>query len=263
MAPPSEPEPDPGDPYARLQYRRLIAWPERIRREAPFLLAVAGRGPERSVLDLGCGTGEHARFLAGEGYRVLGVDRSAAQIAAARAGAPVPGLEFREVALELLADAVPERFGTALCLGNTLVHLDDDAALAGLCRAVHSRLLPGGAWLTQILDYATLFARGQRLLPVNVSEAEGETLVFVRLLQPQQAGRVRFFPTTLRLRPGHDPPVDIVESRSVDLRAWTRADLETALHAAGFTAVDWHGDMQGGPHVARSSGDLVFVAHRP
>ncbi len=28
---------DPNDPYARLSYRRLISWPARIQREAPFL----------------------------------------------------------------------------------------------------------------------------------------------------------------------------------------------------------------------------------
>ena len=32
--PPHVPKPD--DPYSRVDYRRLIAWPERIRREAPF-----------------------------------------------------------------------------------------------------------------------------------------------------------------------------------------------------------------------------------
>src|SRR5262245_61803769 len=33
--------------------------------------------PVRSILDLGCGTGNHALRLAAQGYRVVGIDRSA------------------------------------------------------------------------------------------------------------------------------------------------------------------------------------------
>ncbi len=62
----------------------MIAWPARIEREAPFLREVLETAPEASVLDLGCGTGEHADFLASRGFRAVGIDRSEAQIAKAR-----------------------------------------------------------------------------------------------------------------------------------------------------------------------------------
>ena len=51
----------------------LIAWPARIRRESPFLEAALADLPDRSVADLGCGTGEHARHFAALGFRGLGV----------------------------------------------------------------------------------------------------------------------------------------------------------------------------------------------
>ena len=256
-----DPGPDPRDPYSRLQYRRLIAWPERIRREAPFLEEVAARGPEQSVLDLGCGTGEHARHFAGRGYRVVGLDRSEAQIAAADE-APQPGLRFVVGDLTDLSGSVHDRFGTAICLGNTLAHLQDHDALLAACRGVHAALLPGGAWLAQLLNYERIFATGQRSLPVNVREDAGETLVFLRLLQHLGGGRLRFFPTTLRLRPDADPPVEVVAGRRAEHRGWTRPELEPVFHEAGFEGVDWHGDMQGGRFDAASSDDLVFVARR-
>ena len=40
------------DPYARVEYRRLIAWPARIEREWPMLSRVLASGPSRRVLDL-------------------------------------------------------------------------------------------------------------------------------------------------------------------------------------------------------------------
>ena len=74
----------PDDQYSRVNYRRLIAWDTRIKREAPFLLALLDRAPERSVIDLGCGTGEHVAFFADTGVRAVGLDCSEAMISAAR-----------------------------------------------------------------------------------------------------------------------------------------------------------------------------------
>lgn len=68
------------DPYSRFEYRRLIAWPERIRREWPFLERLLATAPSRRLLDLGSGTGEHARFLASHGFSVVGIDASESMI---------------------------------------------------------------------------------------------------------------------------------------------------------------------------------------
>ena len=263
MSPNTDPEPAPRDPYSRLHYRRLIAWPERIRRESEFLESVAARGPERSVLDVGCGPGEHARHFAASGFRVLGIDRSEAQIAAALEGAPLEGLQFALGDLTALGRTVDRRFGTAVCLGNTLVHLHHPQDLGVACQGVYDSLLPGGSWLAQILNYERIFARGERSLPVNVLDGDDETLVFVRILQLLDNGRVRFFPVTMRLRPDADPPMEIVSSRSVEHRGWVRAEIEPALRQAGFETVEWYGDMQGGPFDVSRSNDLVFVARRP
>ena len=84
----------PDDPWSRVDYRRLIAWPERIAREWPFLertLADAGRG---LVLDLGSGTGEHSRHLAAHGFDVVGIDGSPSMLAKAAEAPLPPNLRF-------------------------------------------------------------------------------------------------------------------------------------------------------------------------
>src|SRR5438105_5368700 len=48
------------------------------------LLQSYGNGTVRSVLDLGCGTGNHVLPLAEKGYKLVGVDRSARMLDAAR-----------------------------------------------------------------------------------------------------------------------------------------------------------------------------------
>ena len=47
------------------------------------LLQTYGNGSVRSLLDLGCGTGNHALPLAQRGYEVVGVDRSARMLESA------------------------------------------------------------------------------------------------------------------------------------------------------------------------------------
>ena len=118
---------DPNDPYARLSYRRLIAWPARIQREAPFLGEVLAGAPSKRLLDLGCGTGEHARFLSEEGFEVTGVDASEAQLTQAREAGPGP--EFVRGDLAELGAAVTGPFGGAISLGNGLPHLNRETSV--------------------------------------------------------------------------------------------------------------------------------------
>ena len=89
------------DPYTRLDYRRLIAWPERIERESPVLEDELGRAPVASVVDLGCGTGAYALFLASRGFDVTGIDIASAAITMARENAAKKGISCRFVVADL------------------------------------------------------------------------------------------------------------------------------------------------------------------
>jgi SAM-dependent methyltransferase len=250
---------DPNDPYSRLSYRRLIAWPARIEREAPFLREVLAGAPLRRLLDLGCGTGEHARFLDAEGFAVTGVDASDAQLAQAREAGPGP--EFVKGDLAELGAAVTGPFGAAISLGNGLPHLHAPEMerfldhLAGL-------LAPGAPVLLQVLNYDRILDAGVTSLPLNVREDEGERVVFLRLMDPRPDGTVLFNPTTLRWRPGAEPPVEVVAGKNVVLKGWRRRELEAALAAAGFRVEEVFGGMRREAWDAASSSDTVVLARR-
>jgi SAM-dependent methyltransferase len=89
--------------------------------------------PPSVVLDAACGTGRYSAYLAGRGHRVIGVDRSGAMLANARA--KLPESEFREGDLE----ALPLESGSvdaAVC-ALALVHLGEvGQAIAELARVV-------------------------------------------------------------------------------------------------------------------------------
>lgn len=251
------------NPYSRLDYRRLIAWPKRIERESPMLVAEVERSPERSVVDLGCGTGEHARHLASLGMEVLGIDRSREQIAKA--------LEYQDEfpsgprfvcgEIEQLGDMTSGRYGAAICLGNVLPHLDD-ASLSRALEALSGCLLQGARLVVQLLNYERIARRGDRNLPLNVRddpETDGE-IVFLRLMAPDGDRHVRFFPSTLTLVPGEEPPLRVRSSREVRLRAWKRHDLEAILEGSGFRVDNLYGTMARGPFDPDESSDLILTA---
>ena len=252
------------NPYKRLDYRRLIAWPARIEREGPFLEEEIQRAPERSVIDLGCGTGEHARHLASAGFRAVGIDRSEEQIAKARdfEGEFSPhGPEFLRGEIETLPDLTEELFGAAICLGNVLPHLDDEA-LARALDAIAMRLVRGGRLLLQIINYERVMTRSDRHLPLNFRPHPdgGGEIVFLRLMKQEDDRHVRFFPSTLLLRPGDDPPLTVKASKEVLLRAWRLSDLGRLLEKHRFRVDGTYGDMKKTAFEAEESSDLILTA---
>lgn len=254
------------DPYSRVDYRRMIAWPGRIRREWPLLDEVLSSGPVRRVLDLGCGTGEHARFLASQGFEVVGVDASESMLEKALEEPLPPNLRFLAGDVSRLGELDDEllggegAFGGAICLGNTLPHLRTPAALEGLARGLRRRLAAGAPVLLQLLNYERIFERQERHLPLNFRPGDDGPLVFLRLMELGDDGRVTFYPSTLELVPDRDPPLAVISSRRVELHGWRWAELEPILAAAGFDQRETYGAFDGSPWTASESSDLIVVA---
>ena len=249
------------DPYSRVDYRRLIAWPKRIEREWPFFERVFGPGNGRRLLDLGCGTGEHSRFLASRGFDVVGIDSSPAMIEKAT-DTPVPDtLQFLLGDMTEIDRLVTAPCDGALCVGNVLPHLDRDA-LGRMLVSLRRRLNPGAPLLVQVVNYDRVFETGQRAMPVNVRDTEdgdGE-IVFLRLMTPRPDGQVVFTPSTLRYRPDGDPPLEVLQARNVHLTGWKQAELEAVLAENGFGQRTLYGTVGDVPYERTTSPDIVIVA---
>jgi SAM-dependent methyltransferase len=249
----------PDDPYSRVDYRRLVAWPQRFEREWPFLSRALGDGGR--VLDLGSGTGEHSRFLASKGFEVVGIDSSPAMLAKANDSPLPPNLTFVEGDIANVEHLVSGAFDGAICLGNTLPHIRDRATLLQCFGGVRARLRPGAALVLQVLNYDKVLDGGQRSLPLNFRQDEGEgEIVFLRLMTPRIDGTVVFTPSTLRYRPDGDPPLEVVATRNVQLKGWRRRELEEVLEASGFARRDVFGTVGDAPFDPVHSPDAVVVA---
>lgn len=256
---------DRNDPYSRANYRHMIAWPARIQREAPLLLRVLRSGPSNRILDLGSGPGDHARWLATEGFEVVGVDASEEMLGMATEETVPENVRFVLGDFRDLPRLVDGTFGGAICLGNALPHLTDENDLRALASGLAAVLSPGATVILQLLNYDRIAATGERHLPLNFRDdpegGPGE-VIYLRAMTMEGRSRVRFYPTALRLLPGADPPIEVISSREVELRAWGVADLATIFGTAGIEQDDVVGGYDASPFEAASSRDLIWIGRR-
>ncbi|HYU24235.1 MAG TPA: class I SAM-dependent methyltransferase [Thermoanaerobaculia bacterium] len=252
------------DRYAKIDYRSLIAWGPRLEREWPLLDEILRGAPSKSILDLGSGTGEHARFLAANGFDVTGVDSSPAMLEKSRAAAgEQPNLRFLAGDMRHLANVVEGRFGAAVCLGNALPHLSGEGDLRDLADGLRRVLLPGAPFVAQIINYDRIEAKKERALPLTFLPDPNDpaaTIIFPRTMEFLPDGRVIFMPTTLRQRPDRDEPLELVATQRVEIRGWRRAEIERTFREAGFASVEVFGSYQKAPFEAAESRDVILVA---
>lgn len=99
--------------------------------------------PGAKVVDVGCGGGILAESMARRGAQVLGVDLSVKPLKVARLHAlesGVTGLEYREVAVEALAEEQAGQFDAVTCM-EMLEHVPDPASVVRACAKLAR---PGG-----------------------------------------------------------------------------------------------------------------------
>ena len=120
-----------------------------IGRPQPAFVELAEAGQIRgSVLDVGCGTGENAMYLAGLGHEVVGLDAAPAAIAKARAKAAERGSTAGFIVGDALAlDRLGRRFDTVIDCG--LFHTFADEERSRFARSLHDVLEPGGTYFLQ------------------------------------------------------------------------------------------------------------------
>ena len=127
----------------------------------------AGDAIQGRVLDIGCGTGDLALWLAGRGCTVTGVDFLEQPLAAARRKAGERGLDVTFLTMDALAvGEIPERFDAVTDCG--LFHSFDDVARADYVSALGRLLEPGARVFLLCFSDAEPGTHGPR----RMSEAE-------------------------------------------------------------------------------------------
>jgi SAM-dependent methyltransferase len=211
---------------------------------------MVGEFDAQSVLDVGCGTGTLACFLADRGVEVTAVDPAEAMLAVARSKPGASGVRW------VLGD--PTRLPTDLSVdaafmtGNVAqVFLTDEEWEATL-RACRRALRPAGHLVFEVRDPSRRAWEGWTRAATErhqVVPGVGEVRDWVEVQEVR--GEMVTFRWTVRFEDG-----SVVTSDST-LRFRTRAAIESSLATTGFV-LDEIRDAPDRPGL-----EWVFVAHRP
>ncbi len=239
------------------RYDAMIDWRARVKRERPFFDHLLQERRGTTILDCGCGTGEHAIHWAEEGYRVMAIDPSPTMIDIAKAKAEERDVEvdFRVLAMENLDGTVHGTFDLVCCLGNTLPHILDEKALHETFKALRSVKHPDGLLTLQVLNYTRIIAYNDRFFPSRHGHLGNDKYVFVRFFDFGPT-RLTFNLLTLR-REEDDWSMDISKTSHYP---WQEPEIRKVLEETGFEEIIDYGDYDFSEFDADRNTNLIMVA---
>jgi len=117
--------------------------------DAKFLADFFRKYHCRNVIDIGCGTGNHALRLSKMGYQVTGVDVSSTMLEIAKAKDKEAKIKFIKGDMKKLEKVVPkgQRFDAAICLGQVFSHLMTNKDVQALLNRLHKILKQNGLFV--------------------------------------------------------------------------------------------------------------------
>lgn len=191
----------------------------------------------KSLLDIGCGTGNKTAHLAAPGRRIEAFDLDEGMIEQAKRFHSREGIHYRVLDMLALESAFAAgSFDAALCLGNTLPHLTGPKEPERFFTQLSSVLAGKGLFVLQIVNYDRVLRDGVTELPaIDTSEVK-----FIRRYR-RLDGEMHFV-TSLEIKAtGETLENDIV------LRPLRRDDVADALDRAGFEPAEYYGNYKGDP----------------
>mgnify|MGYP005632403905 CR=1 FL=1 len=250
-------------------YDRFVNWDERLAHELPLIKSLLGEArvsPGGRILDAACGTGQHTLALAQAGYQTAGSDLSAGMVEQARANGAQLGLNvpFEAAGFEDLAAVYTPSllfpFDALLCLGNSLPHVPDAAALGRALSNFAACLRPGGLLLLQNRNFDAVMAGRQRFMEPQFHRQDDREWLFVRFYDFLPDGMIDFHVLTLhRASRAADWQQ---QAGSTTLMPLHQEIVETALLKTGYEHITLYGGMDGAPFDPQNSGNLVIAARR-
>jgi len=189
--------------------------------------------PDQIILDLCCGPGRHSLTLARRGFRVTGVDRTAAYLARARQQAEAESLAVEWVQDDMRTFCRPAAFDGVLSMFTSFGYFADQAENRQVLENIYRSLKPGGAVLIDTMGKEVL-ARIFRerdwyeqdgilfLEERKISQSWAE--IEARWIMIQGAERHEF---------------------AFSHHLYAASELQGLLKSVGFSAADAYGDLTG------------------
>jgi len=229
------------------------------RQEATFVagqLREHGVAPPARLLDLACGTGEHAFFLEADGYAVTGVDSSPSMLACARRKRQDRDSQVRFVEQDMCALSLPERFAAAVCLFDSIGFAGTNEGVRATLAGVARHLDPDGIFVLEFWHAPALLLLAERVRVRRLAGPDGEILRIAETTidAVRGLGEVRYTIYEHREDGSYSKLEEVQRNRFFLVE-----EMAAHLDAAGFQPLAWYGALADQP-VTPQSFHAVCVA---
>ncbi len=209
------------------------------------------------IIDIGCATGKLAAGLSAFGHEVTAIDLDGRMIETAERKYMQKGMKLKfmqENMLEIGRVFEADYFDAAVCVGNTIVHLEGYEKIKEFFGAVNKILKPGAIFIAQILNYDRIISQKINKLAL----IENDEIKFERHydLDTAKNGGLIIFKTKLTVKRGGGA---VIENES-PLYPAKKNEIESALSAAGFSDINFYSDIDKTLFSIDKSGPLAFSA---
>jgi 2-polyprenyl-3-methyl-5-hydroxy-6-metoxy-1,4-benzoquinol methylase len=193
----------------------------------------------KSILDIGCGTGNLALALTELGFQVSGIDLDPEMVGKARKKADkldTPSkpiftvMDMRDIGNNFLSSY----FDIVTCFGNTLAHLTSEDDLVGFLQELKSILKPTGELLIQIINYDYILENGIDKLPTT----ENSVVKFQRAYNYNKNSNLVYFKTELLIKETGE-----MLKNEIPLKPIRKKELEGYLTQAGYRHLQFYGSF--------------------
>jgi SAM-dependent methyltransferase len=235
--------------FDSVHYHRLYAHRDAAE-AAGFVDALVAHLKPRagaSMVDLGCGSGRHARRLAAHGFNVTGLDLAPTSIEAAKPFES-PVLHFRRH--DMRRPFGVRAYDYVFSFFTSFGYFDDPSEQAAVIGNMARSLRPGGHL---VLDYLNPRYADEHMKPAEDIEIEGTSYRIRRWTD----GRCFYKRITIDDRRGGEPKV-----YREQVARFSLGDFERLLAPQGFEIVELYGDYRLNPYDARTSPRLVLIARQ-
>lgn len=213
-----------------LDVMRDARSPEEISTEAEAIATMLRVQPGARVLDIPCGAGIHSLALAAGGFRLEGLDISAALLDQARSTALRRGLSLEWHLRDMRDLPWHSEFDGAICMWGSFGYFDD-AGNAEFLRAVAQTLRPGARFLIDTPLVETVLPGFHDSDWTNI----GPTTLLEKRRYYHESGRLERAWTMMQ---GNH-----VEKRVLSMRLYTYSELCRIAREAGFSTCEGYSSL--------------------
>ena len=150
--------------YKEKDYKKEVVYVDRLIRRYS-----AKRN--KTLLDIGCGTGNHDFWFLTKGYKVAGIDKSSEMISIAR-NQKLPKTRMQFYVADARSFALKRKFDIAVLLFHVMSYLTTNEAVMGSLKNIHKHLIKDGLFIFDFWYGPAVLTQGPSLIVKNLMEGE-------------------------------------------------------------------------------------------